>query len=287
MIVLVTGASGYLGRAVVLALAAAGHTVRPFAGNVLDADAVAAGVEGVDAVIHLAGRTRVRESFSDPVGYFQVNVTGTVNLLGAVEAGTRFLFASTASVYGTPTDQPIPEACALAPANPYAASKAAAESAVSWASSSGRVVGTTLRMFNLAGAVRGHGDPDATRILPRCVLAAAGRLSHVDINGAGTAIRDFVHITDAATAFVLALAGSAGGVYNVGAIPAAVNDILAATTRVTGQAVPVAHHPPHPGESPELRADTSLIRAELGWTPQHTTLDPLVSSQWQAVQDNA
>lgn len=283
MIVLVTGASGYLGRAVVPALVAAGHSVRPFAGSVLDEDAVAAAVDGVEAVLHLAARTRVRESFSDPVGYFQVNVTGTVNLLGAVAPGTRFILASTASVYGTPTDQPIPETCPLTPANPYSASKAAAESALKWATSSGRVAGTVVRIFNLAGAVDGFGDPDETRIVPRCVLAAAGRLSHVDINGSGTAIRDFVHITDAATAFVLAMPeAEAYRVYNVGAIPASVNDIVAATGRVAGHAVPVVRHPPHPGESPELRADTTLIRADLGWSPRHTTLDPLIASQWQA-----
>jgi UDP-glucose 4-epimerase len=285
VIVLVTGASGYLGRAVVPALTAAGHSVRPFAGDVLDRDAVAAAVERVDAVIHLAARTRVRESFSDPVGYFQVNVTGTVNLLASVPAGTRFMLASTASVYGTPERQPIAETCPLAPGNPYAASKAAAESALAWASSADRVVGTTLRIFNLAGAVDGHGDPDPTRILPRCLAAAAGQLSHVDINGPGTAIRDFVHITDAATAFVLALPAS-GGVYNIGAIPASVNDILAATARVTGHQVPVEHHPPHPGEAPDLRADTTLSYTEFGWFPRHTTLDPLIASQWQALQDN-
>src|SRR5690349_12444377 len=149
--VLVTGASGYLGRAVVPALVAAGHEARRFAGDLLDPDAVAGAVAGVDAVIHLAARARVRESFQDPIGCYQVNVTGTLNLLGAVAPGTRFVLASTASVYGTPTAQPIPETCPLAPQNPYAASKAAAESAVGWAAQADRVRATTLRIFNLAG----------------------------------------------------------------------------------------------------------------------------------------
>lgn len=278
MIVLVTGASGYLGRAVVAGLTAAGHSVRPLSGNILDPAAVALSVEGVDAVIHLAARTRVRESFADPIGCYQVNVTGTVNLLGAVPAGIRFIFASTASVYGTPSRQPIPETCPLSPMNPYAASKAAAESAVEWTE---KVRTTTIRIFNLAG----HGDPDATRILPRCVAAATGQLSHVDVNGTGTAIRDFVDLTDAANAFILALDTDTGHrVYNVGAIPASVNDIIAATERVTGRTVPVEHHPPHPGEAPELRADTTLIRKELGWQPTITTLDPIIQSQWDATR---
>jgi UDP-glucose 4-epimerase len=283
MVVLVTGASGYLGRAVVACLADAGHQVRALAGDLLDP--LGSAVAGVDAVVHLAALTRVRSSFEEPIRYFQVNVTGTLNLLDAVPSGTRFVFASSASAYGTPISQPITEDCPLNPLNPYAASKAAAESALGWAASASRVSATTLRVFNLAGAVDGHGDPDPTRILPRAVAAAAGTLSHVDINGPGTAIRDFVHITDAARAVLLALSVPSAGhrVYNVGAIPASVNDILAATRDLTGRPVPVVHHPPHPGEAPDLRADTSRIRAELGWEPTHTTLAPLIRDQWDAV----
>jgi UDP-glucose 4-epimerase len=282
MVVLVTGASGYLGRAVVSSLAAAGHQVRALAGDILEA--LGPAVAGVDAVVHLAALTRVRSSFEEPIRYFQVNVTGTLNLLEAVAPGTRFVFASSASAYGTPISQPIKEDCPLNPLNPYAASKAAAESALGWAATTGRVSATTLRVFNLAGAVDGHGDPDPTRILPRAVAAAAGTLSHVDINGPGSAIRDFVHISDAAAAFVMALESDSAGhrVYNVGAIPASVNDILAATRDLTGKPVPVVHHPAHPGEAPDLRADTTRIRTELGWSPTHTTLTPLIRDQWHA-----
>lgn len=210
MLVLVTGASGYLGRAVVGCLAAAGHHVRPLAGDLLAPDSLAPAVAGVDAVIHLAARTRVRESFEDPVRYYQVNVTGALNLLGVLAGGTRFVFASTASVYGTPASQPISEDCPTDPANSYAASKAAAESAIGWACEPGRIAATTLRLFNLAGATGGRGDPDPTRILPRAIAAATGTLPHVDINGTGATIRDYVHVTDAAAAFVLALDSKIG-----------------------------------------------------------------------------
>lgn len=286
MKVLVTGASGYLGRAVVSCLTDANHDVSALTGDVLAADSLGPQVAGVDAVIHLAARTRVRESFEDPTAYYRVNVTGTLNLLDAVASGTRFVFASSASVYGAPVSQPIAETCPVDPGNPYAASKAAAESAIGWVARSGRISATTLRVFNLAGAVDGHGDPDPTRILPRAVAAAAGQLSHVDINGTGSTIRDYVHLADAAEAFLLALSSSEPDhrVYNVGAIPASISDILAATHRVTGSPVPVVHHPPHPGEAPDLRADTTLIRAELGWQPSHTTLDPIIRSQWESLQ---
>ena len=277
MEIFVTGASGYLGHAVVRCLTAAGHLVRPLTGDVL----AVSDLPRVDAVVHLAAATRVRESFTDPVRYFQVNTTGTLNLLGAVPAATRFVLASTASVYGSVTGA-IPEDHPLAPQNPYAASKAAAESAVGWGSESAVI----LRLFNLAGAVDGFGDPDATRILPRCVAAARGTVSHVDIHGPGTAVRDFVHVSDAARAFVAAVERpEASGVYNVGAIPASVNDIVAATRRVTGSPVPVVHHPPHPGEAVDVRADTTRIRTELGWRPEHNTLDPLILSQYESTMD--
>src|SRR5256885_4812330 len=115
MEILVTGASGYLGRAVVGCLESAGHQVRRLGGDLL---ALRSPLAGIDAVIHLAAVTRVRESFEDPVRYFQVNVTGTVNLLDAVPAGTRFVFASSASVYGATASGPIAEDCPVDPGNP-------------------------------------------------------------------------------------------------------------------------------------------------------------------------
>ncbi|NUT50464.1 MAG: NAD-dependent epimerase/dehydratase family protein, partial [Saccharothrix sp.] len=128
MRVLITGSTGYVGRVVWAEVAAAGHTPIPFSGDVRSAD----GPADVDAVVHLAGLGRVRESFDDPVRYFDVNVGGTVNLLRSPPP--RFVLASTAGVYGAAGAGTITEACPPAPASPYAASKAAAEDVLSWAS---------------------------------------------------------------------------------------------------------------------------------------------------------
>jgi UDP-glucose 4-epimerase len=289
--VLVTGASGYVGRSVVCSLAGTGHQVRAVArkagtsprqgvewvaGDLLKSDGIPRFTNGIDAVVHLAALTRVRESFQEPVRYFGVNVTGTLNLLGALP-DVPVVFASTASVYGAPRTQPIGEDTPLDPRNPYAASKAAAEQVVRWASAGSAV----LRLFNVSGA----GDPDLTRVLPKAVAVAAGQVSHVDVYGDGSAIRDFVHVDDVAAAVVLALEAARPNqhrVYNLGAVPATVAEIIAATERVTGRPVPVVQHDAHPGEVREVRADTTRVRTELGWRPVHSGLDSIVADQWAA-----
>jgi UDP-glucose 4-epimerase len=289
VLVLVTGASGYVGRSVVCNLAGTGHEVRAVVrkantaprhgiewvtGDLLKSDTLPRFTNDIDAIVHLAALTRVRESFQKPADYLSVNVTGTLNLLRALP-GVPVVFASTASVYGAPEIQPIGEDTPLDPQNPYAASKVAAEQVVRWASA-GSVV---LRLFNVSGA----GDPDLTRVLPKAVAVAAGQASHVDVYGDGSAIRDFVHVDDVAAAVALAVREARPGrhrVYNLGAVPATVAEIIAATERVTGRPVPVVQHEAHPGEVKEVRADTTRARTELGWQPVHSGLDSIVADQW-------
>ncbi len=150
---------------------------------------------------------------------------------------------------------------------------------MAWAARAGLVGAATLRLFNAAGG----GDPDTTRVVTRAVEAAAGRVGALTVFGDGSAVRDFVHVRDIASAAVLALGHIDVGhhdVFNIGATAASVRDVVAAVERVTGRPVPLAHAPAHEGEVPVLRADTSRAREVLGWRPRHSALDDLVRDQW-------
>jgi UDP-glucose 4-epimerase len=305
MRVLVTGATGFVGRGVVRQLTMAGHSVVGFArtstpcpcelrtGDILDLATVEQAVKGADAVCHLAALTLVRESFEEPVRYFRVNVAGTLNLLDAMNAEAqrsgrplRLVFASTGAVYGAPERQPITEAQEPAPGNPYGASKLAAETAIGYQAALGTISAVTLRTFNVAGAVDGHGDPDTSRIIPKTLLVAAGQADRLNVNGDGSAIREYIHVCDLARAYAAALdvAGPAGHrIYNVGSgVGVSIREIIETTERITGRPVPVRWGPPvrEPGE---LRADSSRINTELGWHPTRSSLETIIADAWQAL----
>jgi UDP-glucose 4-epimerase len=306
--VLVTGAAGYVGRVIVHELLRAGYGVVALVhrglpgfppavevrrGDLLDPASLRAALRDVSGVCHLAGLVRVREAMLDPLRYYRVNVGGTLNLLEALAETApeppRVVFASTASVYGTPASQPIPETSPPDPRNPYAASKLAAEEILRWQAATGRITATTLRIFNAAGAMDGGGDPDQSRIINRAIAVAIGDADRIEINGDGQAVRDFVHVRDVARAFTLPLSappapGRASVLYNVGATPASVLEIIEAVGRISGRPVPVEHRPAHPGEAPVLTADTARIRAELGWLPAYSSLDLMIRDAWTAAR---
>ncbi|MFD0691657.1 NAD-dependent epimerase/dehydratase family protein [Actinomadura fibrosa] len=298
MRVLVTGAAGYVGYAVGRRLVAAGHDVhglvrrpgavlpdgvRPVLGDLLDPAGLPRGP--YDGVCHLAALTRVRESFAEPLRFFAANVQGTVNLLEAVETA-RVVYGSTAAVYGAPARQPIPETEATAPTSPYGASKLAAEQAVRFHARTGAIGAVVLRTFNVAGSVDGRPDPDETRLIPKALAVAAGRAPHLEVNGDGAAVREYLHVDDLAAAHVRALeAVRPGGedVYNVGGgAGASVREVVAAVERVTGRPVPTLRRPPQP-EPPLLVCDGAAIRAALGWRPARSALPEIIRSSWDAL----
>jgi UDP-glucose 4-epimerase len=310
--VLVTGGFGYVGGAVAIRLANAGHEVTlltrqrqlqanpPVAAEVCVADLL--DLDQLDklltdrpfeGVCHLAGLVRVRESFADPAAYFQVNVGGTANLLAALtrtaeQTGqpVRLVFASTAAVYGQVTGEPINEDYPLAPISPYGASKLAAEQLISYQAATGTLAAVTLRGFAIAGAIGFHGDTDLSRIIPKALAVAAGRTPHVEVNGDGTAVREFTHVADAADAYQLALTAAQPGehlVCNIGTGQGVtVREVLATVEAVTGQRLPVVLRPAA-NEPPALLADTQRIQARLGWRPHRSDLNEIVATAWHAL----
>ncbi|MFF4595303.1 NAD-dependent epimerase/dehydratase family protein [Amycolatopsis sp. NPDC001319] len=304
MRVLVTGAAGFLGHAVVAALANRGHEPVAFVrdasrapqgataaavGSLEDLASLRAAVDDVEGVCHLAARARVRESLTDPVSYWRTNVSGTLNLLDALtrrDAPASLVLASTAAVYGSPEAQPITEDAPIAPTNPYGATKAAADFAAANVAATGRLGAISLRAFNIAGAVGGCHDRDLTRLIPKVLAVQAGLVDELGLNGDGTAVRDFVHVADMAHAFVLAIEACTVGewrVYNVGSgRETSINDVLAVVEQVTGRAVRTKPNPPA-NEPRVLLADSRRIRDELGWQAPNSDLLRILSDGWSAL----
>ncbi|ANZ15349.1 NAD-dependent epimerase/dehydratase family protein [Streptomyces noursei] len=302
MRVLVTGAAGFIGQAVVRHLASAGHEVRALVhrtradvpsgvqvcrGDLTDGASLDVAVANVEAVCHLAGVTRVRDSFTDPLRYYQVNVAGTVALLAALDRAdrrARLVFASTGAVYGSAAAQPISEEQPPHPENPYAGSKHAAEEAIRWQAATGRLGAVTLRAFNVAGAIDGLGDRDLTRLIPKLVAVSAGREQAVEINGTGRAERGFLHVADFASATEAALLACSPGqyrVYNVSGTRASVAEVVRTAREVCGKDIAVRHRPAGP-EPAVVVGDNRRIQTELGWQPQRSQLKQIIHDAWTA-----
>lgn len=300
---LVTGGSGFVGRALVRQLDAAGYRVRVLSrfpaalpgretvrGDVTDAGSLGTAVRGVHAVAHLAGVARARGHTG---AVDAVNAAGTANLLAALadSAGTgpvAFVLASSSAVYGGAVGR-LRETAALDPANAYGASKAAAEEHLRRAVEAGSVTGAALRCFNVAGAV-GRADPDTTRIVNRAIAVARGRVKELTLNGDGHARRDYVHVHDVATAYrlaidhLLATPQSPCSAYNIGTgHGVSLLEVVQAVRAVSGRGVPVAPGPAA-AEAAELVADPTRAWRELDWEAQRSGIGRIVADAWRATQ---
>ncbi|MCX7933104.1 MAG: UDP-glucose 4-epimerase GalE, partial [Rhodovarius sp.] len=312
---LVTGGAGYVGSHLVLALLDAGeevvvlddfstgHRAAVPAGAVLvEADlADRRAVEEVfaawrfDAVFHLAALSLVGESMREPLRYIRSNVHNALTLAEvALRAGVlRFVFSSTAAIFGMPEEVPIPETAPERPVNPYGESKLMVERALRWAASAHGLRPAFLRYFNAAGAdPQGRAGEDhspETHLIPRAIQAVLGVAEPLTVFGTdydtpdGTAVRDYVHVTDLAAAHLAVLPKLESGpvAYNIGnGNGHSVRTVIRTIERVTGRPVPHVLGPRRPGDPPVLVASSERLQAETGWRPRYGALEEIVRTAW-------
>lgn len=253
---------------------------------------------GVDAAIHFAGSVVVPESVENPLLYYRNNTGASCSFFEACnEMGVRrFIFSSTAAVYGIPATSPVPEETSKAPINPYGRSKLMTEQMLEDASAAGKLDYIALRYFNVAGADpkgrTGQSTRGATHLIKRACQAALGRLPHLDIFGTdyptkdGTGVRDYIHVSDLVAAHVVALdalrGGASSGVYNVGyGRGFSVRDVIAAVEQETGRALPTREGARRPGDPPSIVADPARLREVFGWKPQYDDLSTIVHTAYE------
>lgn len=312
--ILVTGGAGYIGSHACRALAAAGYEPvvyddlttghRNFVagplitGDLLDGVTLARAFSDhkIAAVMHFAAASLVGESMTDPQKYYINNVQGTLSLLQAMRnAGChRIVFSSTGAVYGNAESKELPEDFPCAPINPYGASKWMIERMLADYRSAYGFGAFCLRYFNASGAdpAGGIGElrNNETHLIPRAMMALQG---HVDFavfgddydTPDGTAIRDYIHVTDLAAAHVAALRllehGHAGGSFNLGTGSGfSVREILTAIRQETGREVPHVVKPRRAGDPTYLVADPSAARKVLNFVPRHSDLPTVIRTAW-------
>jgi UDP-glucose-4-epimerase GalE len=315
--VLVTGGAGYIGSHLVKALRGRGDSVivydnfsqghRPATAHataVVEADihdtARLTSViqeHDVDAVMHFAAWLSVGDSVRDPAGYYRNNVSGALSVLDAMVASgvNHFVFSSTCAIFGTPARTPIDEDVPRQPINAYGQTKLAIEHALPHYERAYGLRSIALRYFNAAGA-----DPDGElgedhdpeiHVIPRAIDTSLGRTTF-QIYGDdyptpdGTCLRDYIHVTDLASAHALALdalrSGAPSTAYNLGnGKPTSVREVVASVERVTGKRVSLSVSPRREGDPAALFAASDRIKRELGWRPQYEALDVIVETAWR------
>ncbi|PRY91645.1 UDP-glucose 4-epimerase GalE [Donghicola tyrosinivorans] len=315
--VLVTGGAGYIGSHACKVLKAAGFTPVTFdnistgweeavkfgpleKGDLLDrarVDEVFAKYQPV-AVMHFAAFSQVGESMKDPGLYWRNNVIGSLTLIeAAVAAGCKnFVFSSTCATYGEQDGVTLDENCAQAPINAYGASKRAIEDILENFEAAYGLNSVIFRYFNVAGA-----DPEAevgefhqpeTHLIPVMLDAIAGKRPALTIHGTdydtpdGTCVRDYVHVMDLVQAHVLGvkwlLDGKGSRVFNLGTGDGfSVREVIDHSRTVTNREVPFDEGPRRPGDCVKLVSGSKRALDELGWTPEHSTLEQMIGDAWR------
>ena len=316
--VVVRGGAGYIGSHAVKALRARGADVVVYdslvAGHREAVELAGARLEvgdihdtarlrdvikraGADAVMHFAAWLSVGDSVRDPIGYYRNNVTGALSVLDAmVAAGAKyFIFSSTAATFAEPMESPITENHPQKPINSYGETKLAVERALPHFDIAYGLKWTALRYFNAAGSdpdgLLGEDHDPEIHVIPRAIDAALGR-STFAIYGTdydtpdGTCLRDYIHVTDLASAHVLALealrSGRPSTAYNLGnGRPTSVRQVVDAVERVTGRKVPAGVTDRRAGDPAILYASSEKIRRELGWNPELEDIGVIVETAFR------
>jgi UDP-arabinose 4-epimerase len=315
-VVLVAGGAGYVGSHACKALAKSGYLPITYddlssghewavkwgpleRGSILDRsrlDEVIARYRPA-SVMHFAAFSSVGESVTDPGKYYLNNVQGSLTLVEATrENGIgQFVFSSTCATYGAPDQVPIVETASQRPINPYGASKLMVERILADYQTAYGLRSIALRYFNAAGAdpegeIGEDHDPE-THLIPLVLDAASGRRSHVTIFGTdydtrdGTCVRDYVHVSDLASAHVKAIAslerGATSDVYNLGnGRGFSVREVVDATERISGRHVPIRLGERRAGDPAELICNAQRAREQLRWQPEIPDLDEIIRTSW-------
>lgn len=315
MNVLVCGGAGYIGSNMTELLTRTGHKPivydnlsKGHASAIKDANFVEGDLadynllvktlkaEKIDAVMHFAAFIEVGESVNNPLEYFQNNTANTLNLLIAMnDAGVqKFVFSSTAAVYGMPEKTPIKEDFQTNPINPYGQSKLAVEQICCCQSLTGKLNYAALRYFNACGAgfdcTLGEDHKPESHLIPLTIAAALGQREDIKIFGTdyptpdGTCIRDYIHIEDLCSAHLLALDkldSDSELIYNLGnGSGFSVREVVEAVKKVSAVDFKVTETDRRPGDPAVLTADTTLAREQLNWQTKFADLEKIVETAW-------
>lgn len=316
MKILVCGGAGYIGSHMCKMLARQGYQLTVFdnlstghheacrwgklvRGDLLDPKALQSlfNSSGFTTVMHFSARSLVGESMANPSLYYLNNVVGTLNLLEAMRTCEvkRFVFSSSASIFGNPLQELIDETHSRVPINPYGETKLIVERALGYYAQAYGLNSVSLRYFNAAGAAPdstiGESHTPETHLIPNVLKAALADGKRLKIFGNayptrdGTCVRDYIHINDLCEAHLLGMnylddhPGAHG--FNLGnGLGFSILDIIRTSEEVTGRKIPYDIESPRPGDPPSLVADSRRAREVLGWQPRHTEITDIVSTAW-------